>query len=66
MLWSTLSPTELGRVALTYTGLAILPDVAGAIGRGISSTIDAIAPTSSSASKYNNPDHLGRNIDTRA
>lgn len=56
----------MGRAALAYTGLAIIPEVAGAIGRGIASAIDSVTPASSTSNHYNNPSHLGRNIDTRA
>lgn len=66
MLWSTLSPSDWGRVALTYTGLAILPEVADAIGRGIRASVDSVLPSSASSNQYNNPPNLGRNIDTRA
>jgi hypothetical protein len=66
MFWSSLSPSDLGRVALTYTGLAILPEVAGAVGRGLVAAIESVTPASSSERNYNNPSHLGRNVDTRA
>jgi hypothetical protein len=66
MFWSSLSPSDLGRVALTYTGLAILPEVASAVGRGVVSAIEAVTPAGDSQRNYNNPSHLGRHIDTRA
>lgn len=67
-MWPLFSPslTDIGKAALLYTGLSVLTDVAGAVGRGAVAAIDSVLPSSGAEKTYNNPAHLGQKIDTKA
>ncbi len=52
----------MSQAALYYAGAVALTDVASAIGHGVANAIESIMPGGS----YNNPSHLGANVDTRA